>query len=371
MWFCSGGCYLHLSELLHRHWGNLSWILQQLMTLWKQNKTGSTFIECTVIGVRQSPRHYNDVIMTTIAYQITSLTVVYSTVYSDANQRKHQSSTSLAFVWGIHRDRWIPRTKGQLRGKCFHLMTSSWNAVRFRYNVVLEYPPKKLPNRSPVRASYGLSFAGSKCSDLCDAWDTLVLYKKSSTTLIFPDKPQTNLIQMCCWLQNDGVHQSNTILRHRTILTTPLLQNDRSMFNLLILNSWSKRFGKSSASHKNGYKIPRFTSHLLWCAINTNYKTSWQSCFTELLCLPHQIILWSGYDFTFDKTFTCLCFVAAKLVCATRPTVTDRGFPECGCGSRWCVLLWWSIFTLTISLACTHIIQGYSTIYSTFSKVHG
>ena len=60
--------------------------------------------------------HYNDVIMTTMASQITSLMVVYSTVYSDADQRKHQSSASLAFVWGIHRDRWIPRTKGQLRG---------------------------------------------------------------------------------------------------------------------------------------------------------------------------------------------------------------------------------------------------------------
>ena len=69
--------------------------------------------------------HYDDVMMTTIASQITSLAVVYSTVYSDANQRKHQSSASLAFVRGIHRDRWIPRTKGQLRGKCFHLMTSS------------------------------------------------------------------------------------------------------------------------------------------------------------------------------------------------------------------------------------------------------
>ena len=69
--------------------------------------------------------HYNDVIMTTIASQITSLTVVYSTVYSDAAQRKHQNSASLAFVWGIHRDRWIPHTKGQLRRKCFHLMTSS------------------------------------------------------------------------------------------------------------------------------------------------------------------------------------------------------------------------------------------------------
>ena len=63
--------------------------------------------------------------MTTMAYQITSLTVVYSTVCSDADQRKHQSSASLVFVWGIHRDRWIPRTKGQLSGKCFHLMTSS------------------------------------------------------------------------------------------------------------------------------------------------------------------------------------------------------------------------------------------------------
>ena len=73
--------------------------------------------------------HYTDVIMGAIASQITSLTVVYSTVYSDADQRKHQSSASLAFVWGIHRDRWIPRTKGQLRGKCFHLMTSSWIRV--------------------------------------------------------------------------------------------------------------------------------------------------------------------------------------------------------------------------------------------------
>ena len=70
--------------------------------------------------------HYIDFTMTMMASQITSLTVVYSTVYSDADQRKHQSSASLAYVLGIHRDRWIPRTKGQLRGKCFHLMTSSW-----------------------------------------------------------------------------------------------------------------------------------------------------------------------------------------------------------------------------------------------------
>ena len=41
--------------------------------------------------------------MGAIASQITSLTIVYSTVYSDVDQRKHQSFASLAFVWGIHR----------------------------------------------------------------------------------------------------------------------------------------------------------------------------------------------------------------------------------------------------------------------------
>ena len=40
--------------------------------------------------------------MTTMASQITSLTIVYSIVYSDADQRKHQSSAPLAFVRGIH-----------------------------------------------------------------------------------------------------------------------------------------------------------------------------------------------------------------------------------------------------------------------------
>ena len=47
--------------------------------------------------------HYGDVVMGTVASQITSLTIVYSTVYSGADQRKHQSSASLAFVPGIHR----------------------------------------------------------------------------------------------------------------------------------------------------------------------------------------------------------------------------------------------------------------------------
>ena len=51
----------------------------------------------------KSTLYYCDVRMGVVASQITNLTIVYSTVYSDADQRKHQSPASLAFVWGIQR----------------------------------------------------------------------------------------------------------------------------------------------------------------------------------------------------------------------------------------------------------------------------
>ena len=67
----NGWIYPHPSGLRHWHWGNHT--------------------------------HYDDVIMGAMASQITSLTIVYSTVYSCADQTKHQSSALLAFVRGIHR----------------------------------------------------------------------------------------------------------------------------------------------------------------------------------------------------------------------------------------------------------------------------
>ena len=50
-----------------------------------------------------TPLHYNDVITSEMASQITSVSIVCSSIYSGADQRKHQSSASLALVQGIHR----------------------------------------------------------------------------------------------------------------------------------------------------------------------------------------------------------------------------------------------------------------------------
>ena len=63
--------------------------------------------------------HYSEFIMRTMAWQITSLTIVYSTIYSRACQRKHQSSASLASVWGIHRWPMNSPHKGPVTRKMF------------------------------------------------------------------------------------------------------------------------------------------------------------------------------------------------------------------------------------------------------------
>ena len=51
--------------------------------------------------------------MDTMAYKITSLTIIDLTVYSGADQRKDQSTASLAFVGGIHRWPMNSKHKGQ------------------------------------------------------------------------------------------------------------------------------------------------------------------------------------------------------------------------------------------------------------------
>ena len=102
---------------------------------------------CVVMSVSE---HFADVIMTTIASQITSLTVVYS----DADQRKHQSSASLAFVWWIHRGPVNSPHKGPVTRKMFPfddvIMNRLW-PITFHEGRITYYGCKKYVNvwRSP------------------------------------------------------------------------------------------------------------------------------------------------------------------------------------------------------------------------------
>ena len=92
-----------------------------------------------------SASNYIDVIMTTMVSQITSLTVVYSTVYSDADQRKHQSSASLAFVWGIHRGPVNSSHNGPVTRKMFPFDDVIMGTILFRglSEIILAMLPEK------------------------------------------------------------------------------------------------------------------------------------------------------------------------------------------------------------------------------------
>ena len=100
-------------------------------------------------------KHDGDVTMGAIASQITSLTIVCSTVYSDADQRKHQSSASLAFVRKIHRLPVNSPHKWPVTRKMFpcddvimfsiSLLIQQWNETRsflcFRQETILDGRP--------------------------------------------------------------------------------------------------------------------------------------------------------------------------------------------------------------------------------------
>ena len=58
------------------------------MTKWRQWHVPASTVESSVCRVRKRTWHYYDVIMSAMASEITSLTMVYSTVYSGADQRK-------------------------------------------------------------------------------------------------------------------------------------------------------------------------------------------------------------------------------------------------------------------------------------------
>ena len=116
--------------------------------------------------------HYNDVIMSAMASQITSLAIVYSMVYSGADQRKHQSSASLAFVRGIHRWPVNSLHKWPVTRKCFHLMTSSWTnpLCPIRYKPFRDLLMRLLNHSGKTSWDFALKMSSGKLSPLLFMW---------------------------------------------------------------------------------------------------------------------------------------------------------------------------------------------------------
>ena len=113
--------FINVSYVSYVHIYNAVILVSKGATVVQRNHRGTLLVRKPCC--QKHLRHYSDVIMGAVASQITSPTIVYSTVYSDVDQRKHQSSASLAFVWGIHRWPVNSPHKWPITRKCCHLMT--------------------------------------------------------------------------------------------------------------------------------------------------------------------------------------------------------------------------------------------------------
>ena len=119
-------------------------IYTYFVTLWRASThilRGCVIFSGDTIWLRQFQwcnRHYNDVIMSTMASQITCFAIVYSTVYCASDQENIKTPRHWPLCGEFTCDQWIPRTKGQQCGKCFPLMTSSCTNNIVRVNLLHE-----------------------------------------------------------------------------------------------------------------------------------------------------------------------------------------------------------------------------------------
>ena len=179
--------------------------------------------------------------MGTMACQITSLTIVYSTVYSGSDQRKHQSSTSLAFVRRIHRGPVNSPHKWPVTRKMFpfddvimycglsYLMTSSCNTMRITF--IVQCKPWYVHHCMATvmkctryclwveghnyDAPYTHGTESKESTPLCSQYrlnETYLLRNSLDPYYIFPNtcsgNLQPGLCWWCCWFSN------RLILRH-------------------------------------------------------------------------------------------------------------------------------------------------------------
>ena len=158
----------------------IAWDLARMLYLWLYTfKWGMSPSRPLPGPLHVSWYHYGDVIMDAIASQITSLTIIYSIVYSDADQRKHQSSASLAFVRGIHRRPVNSPHKWPVTRKTFPfddvIMCCGWVSATHDDVSKWNYFPRHWPfvrgiHRAPVNSPHKGQWRGALMFSLICAW---------------------------------------------------------------------------------------------------------------------------------------------------------------------------------------------------------
>ena len=163
--------------------------------------------------------------MGTATSQITSLTIVYLTVSSGADQRKHQSSASLAFVRGIHRwpmnspHKW-PVTRemfpfdnvimcAQISWWAWHHGDITWRPWRFKSPATELFVQKviRTNNEESIKHPYCWPFYGNQTASNAEAiqYHDVIKWKAATTDAIITSLFCQNDVVMSCGRNNDVI----------------------------------------------------------------------------------------------------------------------------------------------------------------------
>ena len=196
------------------------------------------------MSVPSLTEHYTDVMMGAIASQIYSLTIVYSSVYSDADRRKHQSSASLAFVWGIHR--------GPVNSP------PKWPVTRkmFRFDDVIM--PKPVAPHMP-----GFPVDNTGQEQLTRTLFFLYFFVPPDTLSYSNKGPKQygNFLRFSKFI----VHLKNCIQNWRMLMKTKSIESSHSIFFKLVQEKVVQEYTKSNSAYLEKTIIfSRITLHTHW-----------------------------------------------------------------------------------------------------------
>ena len=140
--------------------------------------------------------------MSTMASQITSLTIVYSTVYSGPNQRKHQSSVSLAFCAGNSPvtvefpTQKASNAENVSNWWCHHLFIN-WIKERHQLKYYFEFNPQTAGNARVRTQHCGYWFFGAKAAPDSKVHGAIM---GPTWVLSAPDGPHVCPINLAIWV---------------------------------------------------------------------------------------------------------------------------------------------------------------------------
>ena len=159
---------------------------------------------------KQWQSHYSDIIMREKASQITVILIVCSNVYPGADQRKDQSSASLAFVRGIHQ--WLVDS--------VHKEPVMQKMFPFDDVIIVKHKQTLISHKTPIFCPCYIGTFWATVTSITLVVDVLVLHRRQAISNLCADSTMMLRIHNRSYSSTYSAHHS-----HQTVFLGPFIMD--------------------------------------------------------------------------------------------------------------------------------------------------